>query len=98
MEPTLSERDRWIVMVQGELDVSTSHHLQELAGIFSGLGLGVDLDLGDVTFIDSSGWAGVLAAVEKLEEAGVPTRLVRPSDPVRRVASVPDWAILTRAA
>ncbi|MDE3205765.1 MAG: STAS domain-containing protein [Acidobacteriota bacterium] len=96
MEPT--EADRWIVMVQGELDASSRRHMADLAAILAGPGRDVELDLSGVTFVDSSGWAAVEAAVEALEAGGVAARVGRMSEPVRRVRAVLGAAQLTPAA
>lgn len=98
METTHSGDDRWIVMVQGELDLSTTHHLAEMAEILSALGRDVDLDLSGVSFIDSCGWEGVVDSVEALRAAGVSARVTELSDPVRRVKGILDRSLLPTAA
>lgn len=48
----------------------------------------VEIDLGRVTFIDSSGLQAVLTARAELEAAGTPTRIVSVSGAVTRVAEI----------
>lgn len=85
-------------MVQGELDASSRRHMADLAAILAGPGRVVELDLSGVTFVDSSGWAAVDAAVEALQANGVAARVGRMSEPVRRVRAVLGAAQLTPAA
>lgn len=90
--------DCWAVMIHGELDITTKGHLAEVAAILAPLGKGVHLDLSGVTFIDPSGWDGVTAAVESLNRAGVPARVVHPSEQVRRLQALLAESALVRAA
>jgi anti-sigma B factor antagonist len=55
-------RDR--ITVRGELDAFTASHLR--AGIDAATAIHVDLDLGGVTFIDSSGLAMVVESHQRL--------------------------------
>ncbi|MCB0883021.1 MAG: STAS domain-containing protein [Thermoleophilia bacterium] len=48
----------------------------------------VVVDLSGVTFMDSRGLGGLLAANERSREGAAPLRIYRPSDPVRRLIDV----------
>ncbi len=56
-------------MVSGEVDMSTAARLAEALGQFANGSVVVDLT--DVTFLDSSGVAALLAARKRLERRGV---------------------------
>ena len=74
----------------GDLDlhgVTQLHQRLDEVRADGGIGL-LELDLGQVTFIDSSGLQAILAARHVLEEAGTPTRIVSVSPPVTRVAEI----------
>ena len=90
--------DRWIVAIQGELDMSTRADMASLSDILSGLGMDVDLDMSGVRFIDSSGWDAVSELTARLQRAGIATRIVDPSEPVRRVRALLDRPWLQPAA
>jgi anti-anti-sigma regulatory factor len=69
--------------VAGEVDASAHHHLQLIAEVLACREGAVDFDLGNVTFMDSSGWAAVQAAAYRAQ-----ARIVNPSAEVRHVTDL----------
>src|SRR5215212_84264 len=75
--------------VRGELDVMTTSFLEDEVNRRRPLSRPLALDLGGVTFIDSSGVRGLLAARRAaMEDVGTPVRVVAVSPIVRRVLEV----------
>jgi len=74
----------------GDLDLHGVTQLHErLAEVRVGGRVGrLELDLGQVTFIDSSGLQAVMAARHDLEDDGTVTRIVSVSPAVARVAEI----------
>ena len=81
MEADPPSGERWIVVVQGRLDVSSRRHMAEMAAILTGLGRDVEFDLSGVTCIDAAGWAGLTDALDTLRSAGVSARVSAVGDP-----------------
>jgi len=74
-----------VVAVSGELDLDTMGELNEVLAADNGLLTTTVVDLRGLTFIDSSGVSGVLAAARRARDAG--SRLVCVPGPpsIRRV-------------
>jgi anti-anti-sigma factor len=71
------------IAASGELDAASS---QELSTALAGAeGKGVNLDLGKVSFIDSSGLRVITAAMREAQEAGRDFQVSAASDAVRRI-------------
>jgi anti-anti-sigma factor len=74
------------VRVTGEIDLATATELrQHLEGVIAGGTGDLDLDLGDVTFLDSRGLVVLLAARQALHDKDHRLRVLNPSKPVLRV-------------
>jgi anti-sigma B factor antagonist len=75
--------------VAGELDTTTRSYLQgQIEDVLARHPESVTVDAGELTFLDSSGFAALLRARARAKEAGVPFRIVDPSPALRRVADV----------
>jgi anti-anti-sigma factor len=76
-----------VVTVQGEIDLETS---PELSAVLSGLEAParVDLDLGAVTYIDSTGLRALLTARDAAVEAGGTLRVSATSSIVARLIEI----------
>lgn len=75
-----------VVALEGELEVSEAPALRDLMGaLIEGPQSRVLLDLGQVSFIDSSGIGVLVGAHRRAEEAGARIGLASPSPGVRRV-------------
>jgi anti-anti-sigma factor len=62
---------RWRIVVRGELDLRSGQELMDVVGVLaSGDLVVVDIDLADVTFIDSAGWEAVTTARRLIEATG----------------------------
>jgi anti-sigma B factor antagonist len=72
-----------IVRMSGELDLASSDRLSELLADLSDQT--VVVDLAELTFIDSSGIAALVAAKDRLQTAGRELVLTRPQANVDRV-------------
>lgn len=75
-----------VVTLHGELDLSNAHQVRDaLVGI---AGSAVVVDLADLTFLDSSGIAALLAARKRILDAGHRFSLRGAQGMVRRVLEV----------
>ena len=75
-----------VVALEGELEVSEAPALRDLLGMLvAGPQSRVLLDLGQVSFIDSSGIGVLVGAHRRAEEAGARIGLAAPNVGVRRV-------------
>lgn len=77
-----------VLLVAGELDPSTAPELARRVQEAIDTGGGVVLDLADVTFMDSSGIAVLIAAHQSLRSGGRNLLLRRPNAVVRRVLEI----------
>jgi anti-sigma B factor antagonist len=74
------------VRVTGEIDLATAPQLRQRLDSVIAAGTGdVDLDVSDVTFLDSSGLVVLLAARQGLHDKRHRLRVRNPSEPVLRV-------------
>jgi len=74
------------VRVTGEVDLATATELRQRLNAVIAAGTGdVDLDLSDVTFLDSSGVSVLLAARHALHDTRHQLTVRNPSKPVLRV-------------
>ena len=75
-----------VVVLEGELEVSEAPALRDLLGsLIAGPQSRILLDLGQVSFIDSSGIGVLVGAHRRAEEAGARIGLAAPNAGVRRV-------------
>ena len=77
------------ITVSGEVDIQTSPILEEQ--LISVLDQGVSslvVDLGQVTFLDSTGLSVLIAGLKRCQTAGGNLRVVSPQPNVRRVFAV----------
>lgn len=74
-----------VVAVRGELDLDTMEELKEALAADNGLQATTVVDLRGLTFIDSSGVSGVLAATRRARDAGARLVCVPGSPQIRRV-------------
>lgn len=84
--PSLDEADHVVVRATGELDVVTSGRLRR--SVTDAIRLAparVVIDLGEVTFMDSSGLGALLAMRTLASGAGVAFSVTGPTRQVRRV-------------
>lgn len=90
-------RDTRVITVAGELDLSTADQLDHaLSAPVGRLGT-IDLDLGNVSFCDCAGLDVLIAARRRLDAVGGSLRIVRASDPVRRLVELTNTRWLTAA-
>jgi anti-anti-sigma factor len=86
--------DRLIVRAVGELSHSTAKTFEaELRMVISGGAPAVELDLGEVGFIDSVGLRSVIRAGNQSARVGGQLRIRRASAPVQRAS---EWADVQR--
>ena len=77
------------VNVAGEIDSSNCGQLEAaLIGLSPAAGSRVDVDLGGVSFIDSSGLRALLTGQRAIEEQSASMRVVSPSTTVRRLFEI----------
>jgi anti-anti-sigma factor len=79
--------DDGVVTVRGDLDMGT---IGELTLVLEQLEGTIVLDLGEVTFLDSSGLQGMVAAHQAARGRGDDLILRRPSPPVCRILEMTD--------
>ena len=74
------------VRVTGEIDLANASELGQRLTFVVAAGTGdVDVDLSDVTFLDSSGLAALLTARQRLHDKHHRLRVRNPSKPVLRI-------------
>ncbi len=72
--------------VSGELDIASAPRLEEVANeLFSRQISGLVVDLGGITFIDSSGLRTLIALNDRASEASCTLELIAPPEPARSV-------------
>jgi anti-sigma B factor antagonist len=74
-----------VVRAGGEIDARTVHRFDEAVTEAAKLASHVVLDLAQVTFVDSSGLGGLIAARTSARKAGGSVSLVSPPPVVRRL-------------
>lgn len=76
----------WRIHVRGELDAAGADRLKGVAAVLADAGApGADIDLSEVTFIDTSGWQAVSDARARLQAAGTASRVDGASPVVTRL-------------
>jgi anti-sigma B factor antagonist len=84
-----------VVQLRGELDLATAPELQrELLGILEQACSSLTLDLGELTFLDSSGLGALYRARQAADAGSVPLRLEAVPRHVMRVLDVTAMAPL----
>jgi anti-sigma B factor antagonist len=73
------EGDDAVVLLAGELDISTSPDLQDALADLTGEARRVTVDLAELEFMDSTGLAALLGAHKALQERGGTLELRHPS-------------------
>lgn len=79
-----------VISVRGEVDLHTAPKVQYAIGrATANEGAStVVVDMGSITFIDSTALSMLARAKRSLEEEGISFRIAEPSDPVERIFSV----------
>jgi anti-sigma B factor antagonist len=81
--------DRTTIALTGELDVSSAADLQTTVEQEVGAGYpDLNLDLADLTFIDSSGLSALVAANERCQSAGGKMTVCAPSRQVTKALQI----------
>jgi anti-sigma B factor antagonist len=74
------------IALHGEIDVLTVDQVRvALAGALAAHPHDLIVDLGDLTFIDSTGLGALIAGFQRARDAGVRFRLTRPQPAVRQI-------------
>lgn len=86
----LGPADGWpIVRVAGEVDIQTSPALEDqLRSVVDQGHASVLVDLGEVTFLDSTGLSALIGGLRRCQAAGGELRLVSPRPNVRKVLEI----------
>jgi anti-sigma B factor antagonist len=80
---------RPVLRVSGEIDIQTSPILEEqLRLTMDGGDTSLVVDMGDVSFLDSTGLSVLVGALQRCRAAGGDLRLVAPQPNVRRVLDI----------
>jgi anti-sigma B factor antagonist len=80
---------RPVLKVSGEIDIQTSPVLEEQLRLALDRGdTSLVVDLGDVSFLDSTGLSVLVGALQRCRAAGGDLRLVAPQPNVRRVLDI----------
>jgi anti-sigma B factor antagonist len=90
------DNGRAIIFLRGELDLAAAECLEELLNAVVGDGWDVDLDLGRVSFIDSTGLHVLLAAHGAAVAGGVRVSIVNASTCVDRILELTNTATVLR--
>lgn len=82
----------WAVLdLSGEIDINSAPRLKEaiVASIARG-NVKVALNMADVSFMDSTGLAALVAGAKRTREADGDLALIRPNGQIRRILSITD--------
>jgi anti-sigma B factor antagonist len=80
---------RPVLNVSGEIDIQTSPVLEEqLRGAIDRGNTSLVVDLGEVSFLDSTGLSVLVGALQRCRAAGGDLRLLAPQPNVRRVLDI----------
>ena len=77
-----------MLILHGELDIATAPELVEMLHRFRRQGHAVELDLAEVTFMDSTGLRTLMQAKDRIESAGADLSIVPGSRAVMRVFEI----------
>ena len=98
VEPELEVNVEWapeppgscpVLRVAGEVDIQTSPILQKhLLEVLDQGKISIVVDLGEVTFLDSTGLSVLVAGFKRCQAAGGDMRIVSPQPNVRRVLEI----------
>jgi anti-sigma B factor antagonist len=90
VEATPTPGDSWpVVKVSGEVDIQTSPVLEEhVQRVLNDGASSMVVDLGETTFLDSTGLSVLIAGLKRCQDAGGTMRVVSPPPNVRRVFEV----------
>jgi anti-sigma B factor antagonist len=90
LELTVSEHEGETVLhAAGELDVNTSPELREhLARLINEGVRHIAVDLGEVSFVDSTALSVLVSALKRLRQSGGDLELASPNPSVRRVFEI----------
>jgi len=90
LELTVSQGDgETVITAAGELDVNTAPELREqLARLITEGASHVAIDLGSVTFVDSTALSVLVSALKRLRQADGDLQLASPTPSVRRVFEI----------
>ncbi|MCA1840940.1 MAG: STAS domain-containing protein [Actinobacteria bacterium] len=83
------DHSRAIVLVNGEIDLLTAPRLREtLERLISQGAVRIDIDLREVSFLDSQGIGLLVSTHKRLEEADGQLRVLQPPAPVRKLLRI----------
>ena len=85
--------NRFVVVLTGELDLVYTGHLQSILNDLITPGARVVLDVGGLTFMDSTGLSSLLRASERARIAGATFRLAAPHPAVTRILNLTGAAL-----
>ena len=82
-----------VVIVRGEVDAHTSSQLTAVLDSVVDEGmLHIELDVSELTFMDSSGVGALIAVLDRVGGAGGSVSMTRPNPQVRQVLELTDLA------
>lgn len=84
----LDEEGQPVVVVRGEIDLASATRLDTALAQAVAAGPRVTLDLGDITFMDSTGINAIVGILHHLGQAPEAIVLRDPTDDVRRVLAI----------
>lgn len=84
---TTAEGDRHVLRVSGDLDLATAPELVAAGEAVASSGARIEMDLTDVTYIDSSGLRALILVQRAAEKAGGTAVVTAASDLIDRVIS-----------
>jgi anti-anti-sigma factor len=90
----LDEGDACRVVLHGEIDLGSAGHAQDALLAACRAGRRIEVDMTDVSFLDSSGLQALVAVRRRADEDGCECVVVAVSEPVRRVLELTqtlDW-------
>ncbi|MDR2609911.1 MAG: STAS domain-containing protein [Clostridiales Family XIII bacterium] len=84
-----SQRDKWLVVLTGEIDISNAAGLkQELSDAYGEHAADMDVDISGISYIDSTGLGIIISLYGKMRESGNKIKLLNPRDNVKKLLKI----------
>ena len=83
------QENRWDMVLTGEVDISNASQLRaELKAMFDENASPVNIDIKDLSYIDSTGLGVIIGAYGRMKEQGVSVKLLNPAKNVEKLLKI----------
>ncbi|MBQ1214873.1 MAG: STAS domain-containing protein [Firmicutes bacterium] len=84
-----AQENRWDMALIGEVDISNASLLRaELKAMFDENASSVNIDIQDLSYIDSTGLGVIIGAYGRMKEQGVSVKLLNPAKNVEKLLKI----------